>query len=274
MRARIAAGFLLTLSLFLVAPPARATPREARVPLRDGELRLGDLSKAMCRELHLPACDLGLGTVDVKRLRSADGVAALNESLGEGCRVTVNDDALVLHIDTAKLPRNCATMSKAVRVFTAISRPAATAAQAARYGLQMPAHFDPARPLVVLVHGLDCDRANWTDMLSLLTREGHQVACFTYPSDQPVADSAALFARHLTDLRRAHPQSRLDIVAHSMGGLVARAYVEGPDYAGGVGRLILVGTPNAGSGRASACCWNGRSTTSSGGTNRRGARAG
>jgi pimeloyl-ACP methyl ester carboxylesterase len=245
MRTRIAAGFLLTLSLFLVAVPARATPREARVPLRDGELRLGDLSKALCRELHLPACDLGLGTIDVKHLRSADSVAALNESLGDGCRVTVDDDALVLHIDTAKLPRNCAAMSKAVRVFTAIARPAATAAQAARYGLQMPAHFDPARRLVVLVHGLDC--ANRTDMEALLARDGFQVACFTYPSDEPIADSAALFARHVTDLRRAHPESRVDVIAHSMGGLVARAYVEGPDYAGGVDRLILVGTPNAGS---------------------------
>jgi pimeloyl-ACP methyl ester carboxylesterase len=84
-------------------------------------------------------------------------------------------------------------------------------------------------------------------MAALLSAEGHQVACFNYPSDQPVADSAALFGQHMAALRRAHPWARVDIVAHSMGGLVARAYVEGPDYAGGVGRLILVGTPNAGS---------------------------
>jgi len=147
----------------------------------------------------------------------------------------------------ARAESNCESMSKAVRGFVARAAPQATAAQAARYGLQTPAHFDPARPLVVLVHGLDCDRANWTDMLSLLEHDGYQVGCFSYPDDQPIADSAALFIRHMTGLRRAYPQGRVDIVAHSMGGLVARAYVEGPDYAGGVDRLILVGTPNAGS---------------------------
>ena len=248
MRARIAAGLILALAPFLAAPAALAAPREVRVPLRDGELRLGELSKALCRELHLPAFNFGLGTVEAKRLRNADSVAALNQSLGDGCRVSVADDALVLHVDVDKLPRNCNALSRAVRIFTAIARPEAAAAQAARYGLAMPPHFDPARPLVVLVHGLDCDPATRTDMQPLLTRDGYQVACFSYPSDQPIADSAALFGRHMTNLRRAFPRLRVDVVAHSMGGLVARAYVEGPDYAGGVDRLVMVGTPNAGSG--------------------------
>jgi pimeloyl-ACP methyl ester carboxylesterase len=52
----------------------------------------------------------------------------------------------------------------------------------------------------------------------------------------------------MNDLRRAWPQARVHLVAHSMGGLVCRAYVEGDDYAGGVDRLILIGTPNAGTG--------------------------
>jgi len=165
-------------------------------------------------------------------------------------RVSVGNRSLVVRIDLDKIPRDCESMSRAVREFTAAKCPRATAAQAASYGLFMPEHFDPARPLVVLIHGLDCGQANWTDMHGLLEREGYQVACFDYPSDQPIADSAALFRRHMTDLRRAFPQSRVDIVAHSMGGLVARAYVEGPGYAGGVERLIMIGPPNAGSGWA------------------------
>src|SRR5690242_3498115 len=145
----------------------------------------------------------------------------------------------------ARAASNCESMSRAVRGFVARAAPKATAAQAARYGLQMPAHFDPARPLVVLVHGLDC--ASGTDLDALLTHDGYQVACFRYPDDQPIADSVALFTRHMAGLRRACPQARVDVVAHSMGGLVARGYVEGEDYAGGVDRLILIGTPNAGS---------------------------
>jgi pimeloyl-ACP methyl ester carboxylesterase len=128
--------------------------------------------------------------------------------------------------------------------------PRATAAQSARYGLPLPRNFDPSRPLVVLVHGLDC--ANWSDIGPLLEGEGYQVACFTYPSDQPIADSVALLARHLAEIRRQYPQSRVNLVAHSMGGLVCRGYVEGEQYAGGVDRLIMLGPPNHGSAWARA----------------------
>lgn len=40
---------------------------------------------------------------------------------------------------------------------------------------------------------------------------------------------------------------KVDIVGHSMGGLVARAYIQGDDYDGDVNGLIQLGTPNAGS---------------------------
>jgi pimeloyl-ACP methyl ester carboxylesterase len=246
MRARIAAGWILVV-LLLAAPAALAAPREARIPLRDGALRLSDLSQALCRELHLPACNLGLGSVDFKRLRNSDCVAALNESLGDGCRVSVADDALVLHVDYEKLPRDCRAMSKAMRVFAAVAAPEATAAQRALYGLRLPERYDPERPLVVLVHGLDCSWQTWTDMTDRLAAAGHQYAYFTYPSDQPIGESAAFLGSQLTKLRQSHPQARVNLLAHSMGGLVSRAYVEGPGYGGEVDRLIMIAPPNGGS---------------------------
>ena len=84
-------------------------------------------------------------------------------------------------------------------------------------------------------------------MAELLSHEGYQVAYFSYPGDQPIDDSAATLAQHLTDLRAQYPALKVDIVAHSMGGLVARDYIETPRYAGGIDRLIMIGTPNAGS---------------------------
>ena len=145
-----------------------------------------------------------------------------------------------------RVPRDCAGMSGAVRRFAARAAPEATAAQAATYGLFLPERFDPARPLVVLVHGLDC--INWGCMARCLAGAGYQTAYFTYPSDQPIADSAALFGEHMRALRRAFPTAAVNVLGYSMGGLVGRAYVEGDDYAGGVERLILIGTPNTGSG--------------------------
>jgi pimeloyl-ACP methyl ester carboxylesterase len=47
--------------------------------------------------------------------------------------------------------------------------------------------------------------------------------------------------------REVFPGVKLDVLAHSMGGLVARDYIERDDYAGGVDHLIMLGTPNAGS---------------------------
>jgi pimeloyl-ACP methyl ester carboxylesterase len=149
----------------------------------------------------------------------------------------------------ARIPlRDGRSMTRAVRDFTAAAAPRATAAQAARYGLALPERLDPSRPLVVMVHGLDCDRVNWGGMAQCLAGEGYQLGYFTYPSDQPIAESAALFASKMAALRQAFPAVEVNVLAYSMGGLVSRAYIEGPDYAGDVRRLIMVGTPNTGSG--------------------------
>lgn len=43
------------------------------------------------------------------------------------------------------------------------------------------------------------------------------------------------------------PTGKVNILAHSMGGLVARAYIQSGDYRGDVNKLIMLGTPNLGS---------------------------
>ena len=48
-------------------PDRRRGAARARVPLRDGKLDLGDLSVALCRELHLPQCELGSGLNQPRR---------------------------------------------------------------------------------------------------------------------------------------------------------------------------------------------------------------
>jgi pimeloyl-ACP methyl ester carboxylesterase len=237
----------LLLSLLLCAAPAIATPREARVPLHDGKLRTADLSAALCRELHLPDCSFSVGEINMSGLRASVFVAALNESLGDGCRISVSDDALVLHLDADKLPESCRDAKKAARIFTAVVAPDATARQRAYYGLWTPKQIDTSKPLVVLVHGLDCDRVNWNPMIELLHQDGRQVALFTYPSDQPIAESARSLGEKLATLRLNTPNLSYDLICHSMGGLVARDYIESAGYRGGVERLIMLGTPNLGS---------------------------
>jgi pimeloyl-ACP methyl ester carboxylesterase len=234
-------------TLLTCTAPLSATPREARIPLHEGKIRTSELSDMLCRELNLPECSFGCGDINVNGLQGSRFVQAMNQSLGDGCRVSVSDESLVLHFDADKLPADMRSAKKAARVFTTIAAPDATARQMAYYGLWSPDKIDTAKPLVVLVHGLDCDRINWEPMADLLRNEGRQVALFTYPSDQPIAESAVELGNKLAELRAKTPGLSFDLICHSMGGLVARAYVEGDTYNnGGIHRLIMLGTPNRG----------------------------
>ena len=90
----------------------------------------------------------------------------------------------------------------------------------------------------------------------LLQADGPRSRYFDYPDDQHIADSTALFARHMTALRAAYPRMPVDVVAHSMGGLVARAYIEGDDYAGGVDTSSCSPRPTAArTGRRAGSGW-------------------
>ena len=71
---------------------------------------------------------------------------------------------------------------------------------------------------------------------------------FVYPNDQPITDSADLFAGHLAKLPTTGIKS-MSLVAHSMGGLVSREVLTNTKYTGypQANRLITVGTPHHGS---------------------------
>jgi pimeloyl-ACP methyl ester carboxylesterase len=212
-------------------------------------VHLQTLAGAVCTGLGEQPVATPQGDLDVSGDNGASFVAALNQALGDGCRVKMRKDAVVVRIDTQKLPKDSDAARRAVRLFAAAEASEAAAAQGRsfRYGLNLPSPLDPNRPLVVLVHGVDSSCAMWGSMSDLLQGGGYQVATFGYPADGPVEDAAALLARQFCEFRKSHPTAQVDVVGHSLGGLVARAFIEGPDYAGGVDRLILCGTPNAGS---------------------------
>lgn len=114
--------------------------------------------------------------------------------------------------------------------------------------------------VIILVHGLDEPGSIWDDLAPVLVDHeqsgGFRAALFVYPDDQPIAKSTALFVAQLRELH-ARGVRHVDLVCHSMGGLVARDALTRADvYAGraaghrdlpDVDRLILVGTPLGGS---------------------------
>jgi pimeloyl-ACP methyl ester carboxylesterase len=240
---------ILAIGFLYFASAALGASHEVMLPLHDGRLRMADLSIALCKEAHVAQVNVP-GTIDLNGARGARCLEAMNASLGDGCRVTIGDRVLILHVDTARLPHGCDEMKRVVRTFTAVANPEAAARQAKHWGLFLPATIDPGRPIVILIHGLDCQGGMLEPMADLLRKSGHQVGFFCYPDDEGIDESADFLAGKLMELHTAFPSMKIDLICHSMGGLVARDYIEGPSYRGGVDHLILVGSPNGGSGWA------------------------
>jgi pimeloyl-ACP methyl ester carboxylesterase len=90
-------------------------------------------------------------------------------------------------------------------------------------------------------------------MVPELERAGFGVVVYDFPDNQDLDRTVSDFAAQWRDFRAERGETRpWSIVTHSMGGLLARSYVEGDDYAGDVSDLILIGPPNAGSALAKA----------------------
>src|SRR4051812_36224991 len=123
----------------------------------------------------------------------------------------------------------------------------AKADQAKTWGLKLPANFDPDKPLIVLIHGLDSHSGVWWSMAQMLEAEHYQVGYFGFPSDGPIQGDADRFSTEMAALHERFPRVRVSIIAHSMGGLIARAYIEGDRYAQPIDHFIALGPPNHGS---------------------------
>ncbi|MDB4970010.1 MAG: lipase [Myxococcales bacterium] len=100
---------------------------------------------------------------------------------------------------------------------------------------------------VVLLHGFAMNRTNWIWLGRRLAKRGIGPLYGTsYFSPQPVRRSAEQLARFIAGVRAREGCQRVDIVAHSLGGVVARYYIE---HLGGhehIGRLVTIGSPHKG----------------------------
>jgi triacylglycerol lipase len=97
---------------------------------------------------------------------------------------------------------------------------------------------------VVLVHGYLSNRSAMFPLAGYLRLRGFaQVLTFNYRSSQGVERAA----RELREfLRRQVRGGRVDLVCHSLGGLVARVYLQELGGARRVDRCVTLGTPHSG----------------------------
>lgn len=111
---------------------------------------------------------------------------------------------------------------------------------------------DPAeQPTVVLIHGMASDAGIWADFITALGTgvpelglagwaDRYCLYTFEYDWRRSIADNGADFKRLIEAEGLVEPT----LIAHSMGGIVARQYLA---LGGGFTRLVTLGTPHFGS---------------------------
>lgn len=112
---------------------------------------------------------------------------------------------------------------------------------------------DAKRPTVCLIHGINSSSYSFVHMIPLLEEAGFGVVVYDFPFNQDLDVTCPRFVQDWQALReKTADKQPWAIVTHSMGGLLARFYVEGADYGGDVSRLVLIAPPNQGSSIAQA----------------------
>ncbi|GGO83430.1 lipase family alpha/beta hydrolase [Wenjunlia tyrosinilytica] len=106
----------------------------------------------------------------------------------------------------------------------------------------------PPHAPVLLLHGFIDNRSVFALLRRSLARYGwrHVHALNYSPFTFDIRKAARLLARHVEELCERTGESEVDIVGHSLGGLIARYYVQRLGGDARVRTLVTLGTPHAG----------------------------
>ncbi len=106
----------------------------------------------------------------------------------------------------------------------------------------------PAHPPVLLLHGFVDNRSAFALLRRSLLRNGwSRVQALNYsPLTGDIRTAAKLLGPHIEQVCEESGHSRVDIVGHSLGGLIARYYVQCLGGDAQVRTLVTLGTPHSG----------------------------
>ena len=105
-----------------------------------------------------------------------------------------------------------------------------------------------AKPPVVLLHGFIDNRSVFLLLRRNLAQHGRQhIESLNYsPLTCDIRTAAELLGRHIEEICERTGHDRVDIVGHSLGGLIARYYVQCLGGDTHVRTLVTLGTPHSG----------------------------
>jgi pimeloyl-ACP methyl ester carboxylesterase len=103
-----------------------------------------------------------------------------------------------------------------------------------------------SRDIVVLVHGLGRTKLSMRWLGRHFARNGYEVLPLSYPSTRLNIAASAENLRAQLEPRLSRCTGQVHFVAHSLGALVVRAYLQG-QRPPNLGRVVMIGPPNQGS---------------------------
>ncbi len=245
------AGFQLTTA-------SEPLPGSVRIPRSaSGEVDVADVVARLARatEVTVPRPSAAL-SLPLDGLAGTLSMKMLAESLGPDAAVAIEPRALVVSLpprldDPARRDAWKVRLQKlALHVETASQ-------QKSRYGMHALKSYrpnDPDRPTICLVHGVNSSGAGFVHMVPWLEEAGFGIVVYDYPFNRSIEESGTAFARDWKAFHKDSGDTRpWNIVAHSMGALVARLYVEDPQQFGhDVAQFIMIAPVNQGSNLARA----------------------
>ncbi len=92
-------------------------------------------------------------------------------------------------------------------------------------GLYFLEHFDPKKIPVLFIHGASGTPQSWVPIIERMDRETFQPWLFSYASGLYLDDVTEFLRQAMSQMYLSYKFKKLIIVAHSMGGLIARAAV-------------------------------------------------
>ncbi len=110
----------------------------------------------------------------------------------------------------------------------------------------------PAKYPLVLVHGFMDKGGAFVGLEPALRADGHVVELVSLPPVAPIAVRAERLAQQVDAILVMHGAAKVNLIAHSMGGLDSRYLVHQLGYADRVASITTIGTPHRGSAVADA----------------------
>lgn len=161
------------------------------------------LSRDDANVAQIETVDAQLSRWRSRRVGSLTGTSAIPIGFGE-----------VVDLDDVRLARATGV--------SGLWRPAAVVRNSG-LGVYFLERYDPTRQPLVLVHGAAGSAMDFKPLMDELGRRHWQFWLFSYPSGIELSVAAEALERIVTGLADSHGVASLSVVAHSMGGLVARA---------------------------------------------------